>query len=455
MFAARYFVMPLIQALIFRHGDRTSVGLYPNDSNKKFHPLMKNLTRWTGTEINSIEKIFHLYHTLIAEHSMGLVLLDWAYSIIPHGHIMWEAAVFHYHMRSYNSKLRRLNGVLNTDNFRGSSVILKIVTQKAISSFLLIKTCPFVMTLVFKIVEFADINTNTGAIELSQSYEVVFISVVFRHGDRTPDKLYPNDPNKIDDFYPTGLGELTPTGKARSYELGTQLHQHYKDLLGERYVPHTVKARSTDINRTKMSLKLVLSALYPSGHEKTFDSILEQQSIPFNYVAIKNDFLLALISCPLYNEELKRVENSDEVIAQVRKFGSLMENLTQWTGTRISSSSHVLNLYNTLMAEFSMGLKLPEWTKNIFPTGPLLDVTILRLIILNYNTKLRKLFNGCLLKIIIESMNGIANRTIKDGRKIQLFSAHDINVASLLITLGIFEPHLPEYTSAVIVFEAL
>lgn len=77
---------------------------------KKFHPLMKNLTHWTGTEINSIKNIFHLYHTLIAEHSMGLELPDWAHSIIHHGDIMWEAAVFYYHMRSYNSKLRRLNG---------------------------------------------------------------------------------------------------------------------------------------------------------------------------------------------------------------------------------------------------------------------------------------------------------------------------------------------------------
>lgn len=39
--------------------------------------------------------------------------------------------------------------------------------------------------------------------------KVKFIAVVFRHGDRTPDSLYPKYPNQYETFYPYGLGELT------------------------------------------------------------------------------------------------------------------------------------------------------------------------------------------------------------------------------------------------------
>lgn len=56
-----------------------------------------------------------------------------------------------------------------------------------------------------------------------------------------------------------------------------------------------------------------------------------------------------------------------------------------------------------------------------------------------------------LLRNIIDTMTGIANKTINDGRKIQLFSGHENNIASFLKTLGIFKPHVPEYSSCVIV----
>ncbi|KAK0164547.1 hypothetical protein PV328_003163 [Microctonus aethiopoides] len=288
------------------------------------------------------------------------------------------------------------------------------------------------------------------SIAFSEDYEVEFLSVIFRHGDRTPEELYPNDPN-VGYIDSTSFGHLTNLGKVRAYKLGTEIRRLYDDFLGETYVPSMIKARSTDYDRTKMSLMIVLSALYPPKGKQIWNPTLNWQPIPISYVPRSKDFLTAINSCPLYLEELIRVQNSEEVINQVENYRPLMMNLTDWTGKPINSSIEMLLLYHTLMSESSMGLELPKWTENIFPSGPLLDATILRLKILNYNIKLRRLFSGFLLKNIIESMNGIANKTIQDGRKIHLFSAHDTNIASFLISLNVFEPHVPEYTSAVIV----
>lgn len=102
-------------------------------------------------------------------------------------------------------------------------------------------------------------------------------------------------------------------------------------------------------------------------------------------------------------EELERVQNSVDVQAQLDKFRPLMRNLTHWTGKKIESSRDMYYLYHSLMAEYSMGLVLDEWTSNIFPHGQLHDGIILDYNIASYNTKLRRLFGGknYLVRLII------------------------------------------------------
>lgn len=63
-------------------------------------------------------------------------------------------------------------------------------------------------------------------------------------------------------------------------------------------------------------------------------------------------------------------------------------------------------------------------------------------------------FAGALLNRMVDDMNKVINGTLKD-RKINLFSAHDINVVSMLHVLNIFERfqrihRFPAYTSSVI-----
>ncbi|KAK0164542.1 hypothetical protein PV328_003159 [Microctonus aethiopoides] len=290
--------------------------------------------------------------------------------------------------------------------------------------------------------------------ESNNQLKTVFLSVVFRHGDRAPDfedgESYATDPHKNDTFFPAGSGGLTNEGKKREYELGAKLRSEYQNFFGDIYKPQMVMARSTNYDRTKMSLMLVLCGLFPPKFKQIGTPLLNWQPIPIKYFPAENDTLMAADLCPQYKEELKRVENSSSIQREYKVFDEFKENLRNWTGNKIETARDMFNIYHTLMAESSMNRKLPNWTKDIFPNGLLEKATIFDYRLRSYNIKLRKLYGGMLLRNIIDTMYDIIDSRIS-GRKINLFSGHETNVASFLLTLGVYTPHVPQYSSGVIV----
>ncbi|KAK2581528.1 hypothetical protein KPH14_005186 [Odynerus spinipes] len=284
----------------------------------------------------------------------------------------------------------------------------------------------------------------------AQEPELQLLNVVFRHGDPTPTKeTYPNDPYQMHDFYPVGRGELTNNGKKRAYRLGKFLRLKYGNFLSKIYTPGLITARATDYSRTKMSLDLVLAALFPPEDIQKWHDELNWQPIPITYVPISRDNLLLSDGCPLFVEEYNRVLGTPEVIEKMSKFSEMNSNLTKWTGKNISTPLDMYDLYTVLMAQWMMGLPLPEWTISVFPDGQLRDGINYAFQVANSNPKLRRLYGGPLLRKMIEDM--VASR---DGelqkRQLNLYSAHQTSIGSMLNVLNVYKPHVPEYSSAVI-----
>lgn len=67
------------------------------------------------------------------------------------------------------------------------------------------------------------------------------------------------------------------------FGVGKALRLTYNDFLGKYYYPNEVEAYSTDYNRTKMSLQLVLAGLFPPTESQIWEKQLPWQPIPFNY----------------------------------------------------------------------------------------------------------------------------------------------------------------------------
>ncbi|KYM76739.1 Venom acid phosphatase Acph-1 [Atta colombica] len=285
-------------------------------------------------------------------------------------------------------------------------------------------------------------------------FELILVNVVFRHGDRTPDnngrEMFPNDPYINYSFYPTGLGQLTIEGKKHEYRLGKFLRSRYNDFLGSLYVPKLVVARSSDFERTKMSLQLVLASLFPPRNLQRWSPLLNWQPIPTLYTPRIDDNIILSDECPQYLEEYNRILNSPEGQAKIGEFKDLMGNLTRLTGKNIQSLEEFYYLYHTFVAESSLGLPLPEWAYDYFPYGPLFDGIVAAYNISNFTPLIRRLYAGPMIRAMTDNMIAAQNPNAAPNTKIYLYSGHETNIASMLHSFGVYKPHVPEYSSAVI-----
>ncbi|XP_014234174.2 venom acid phosphatase Acph-1-like isoform X1 [Trichogramma pretiosum] len=283
-------------------------------------------------------------------------------------------------------------------------------------------------------------------------YETKHIAVVFRHADRAPDpvELFPSDPHYESEFFPYGLGGLTNRGKMREYGLGLFLREKYDEFLGQLYRPKAVFARSTDYPRTKMCLQLVLSGLFPPQAEQVWNKNLPWQPIPTVYEAPKRDWLMIPEECPEYLHERNKIQCA--MSKELKGYDEFLEKLTSLTGKDMTGHNltEVYNLYHILTAETHLGLPIADWAKDYYPHGKILEVTNKWYEMFSKTNRMRRLNGGKLLRQIIDHMDA----KIAGGDRaynVSLFSGHETNVAAVLQVLGIYYPHVPAYSSAVII----
>ncbi|XP_033225868.1 venom acid phosphatase Acph-1-like [Belonocnema kinseyi] len=257
-----------------------------------------------------------------------------------------------------------------------------------------------------------------------------------RHGDRKPDRKhesYPKDPYKNQNFD----GKLTKSGKKRELDLGKFLRTKYDAFLGPKYIPGSIEARSTDVNRTKESLHLILKGLMPNA------------VVPTECVAELKDTLLLPEMCPGYLMKYEAAKRDTK--EELQKLKGFMEKLSEWTGKDIKSSLDMYLIYTTLEAEKFMNLKLPSWTKGVYPDGDLLNGTLLEFDRMNHSKSMKRRNGGRMIKKFIEEMDSVEVGLMDKNRKMIIYGAHDLNIVAVLKALDVFFPHVPKFSSAVIV----
>lgn len=281
------------------------------------------------------------------------------------------------------------------------------------------------------------------------------VSVFFRHGARTPEHKdrYPNDPYKLDVFQPMGWGQLTNNGKSMAHTLGQALRKRYNKFLDEIYTPEIIKTKSTDYDRTRMSALLALAGLFPPGKSQKWHEELKWQPIPVDYDKDSIDYTLKRPNsyCPRYMKELDQALQSDETLAFLKTHRQTLQYISNHTGKPMNKLGDVFQIYQTLTAERTMNLTLPEWTKKVYPE----KVTIIaakQCELENSNHILKRLNGGRMLAKVISNMVAKTEGSLHPHeRKMFLYSGHENNVINILAAMDLYETHFPNYSSAVII----
>lgn len=277
--------------------------------------------------------------------------------------------------------------------------------------------------------------------------ELESVQVIFRHGDRTPTdrEIYPKfgDTSYYDKL---GYGQLTDRGKVREYRLGQFLRHRYDGFLDKIYHYHQVYAISSDFDRAKMSLHLVLLGLYapviPSEDQ------IHLNVIPTYYTPHNVDMLLQPTNCPMYSTEIDTVKNSELYKDTMIKHEELFAYLAENTGFNMTSRAvlETTALYQLLTSQDSMNLIPPSWATNDV-REEIVEVTKVGYDLLSYTPKLRRLFAGGLIQEFVNNLNLKSN---SNTPKMFLYSGHDLNVGAVSRAHGLNQPEIPLYGSAII-----
>ncbi|CAG9772629.1 unnamed protein product [Ceutorhynchus assimilis] len=299
-------------------------------------------------------------------------------------------------------------------------------------------------------------------------YSVVFLSsnptqnsttlelvhVIMRHGDRNPDKVSIGllSPYLDEKYYVEGYGQLLKEGIIRAHQVGSYLRSRYDHFLGQTWNIKYLEARTSDYDRTKMSLQLALAGLYPPVGSQMWSSNIYWQPIPYNYVPKSQDKeLLAFRSCPRYAKLLSNLYEEPDIKKNLQRYEKTFRILENKTLRKIDPES-AFYLYVGFEIQEKLGYRLEDWTKAVYPEPLHTQMKYFYHIITN-TTAIRRVIAGYLLKKVITDTEAKINGTIDPPeRKMFFYSGHEYNIAAVLQTLNQETFELPPY-SAFIIFE--
>ncbi|XP_031636576.1 prostatic acid phosphatase-like [Contarinia nasturtii] len=297
-------------------------------------------------------------------------------------------------------------------------------------------------------------STNNIALDYVKSLEfntsgdtLIFAHVIYRHGDRNINKIYPNDPYADESYWQGGFGQLTHAGKMRHFKLGQFFRRRYGKLLADGYSPKKVYVEASDVDRTIASALANLAGMFPPSETEIWNDELNWQPIPVHKWIMKE--------CAKYYVEVQKyMDESSEVRRIYTEYADHFAYWSKMCGLNITTIDDVYVLYNTLVVETEHNKSLPDWAKRaIEPNGVMEYITLFDIKMYANTTKLARLHSGFILKEILQRFSQKINSTLKPDRDRLLWfqSTHYYIIANLLNSLGLFEkPHLPPYASSLI-----
>ncbi|CAG9864598.1 unnamed protein product [Phyllotreta striolata] len=264
-----------------------------------------------------------------------------------------------------------------------------------------------------------------------ETNNLVALVQIFRHGERTPMKFYPNDPYK-NHWADLNTEQLTNKGRRQMYSLGQHTRNRYSSWIPLKYQNKFIRASSTDVDRTLVSGQTFLYGLFPASGDQKWLPTSDWQGIPLHPADPKVLFV-SPANCPTYEKSYAKLLAGKEFVKLNESLQGLYEYLTNNTGETIDDLHSAETICDTLGIEEGVGLKLPEWTKKVYPEQ-LKKVYKYWLKSLTYTKELKRFYVGSLFNEMLEFFDEIA--TNSTDTKMRVYSGHDDNIASILNSFG-------------------
>nr|XP_003412297.2 lysosomal acid phosphatase isoform X1 [Loxodonta africana] len=292
------------------------------------------------------------------------------------------------------------------------------------------------------------LGVNLIVMPPAQARSLRFVTLLYRHGDRSPVKTYPKDPYQEEDW-PQGFGQLTKEGMLQHWELGQALRQRYHGFLNTSYHRQEVYVRSTDLDRTLMSAEANLAGLFPPDGMQRFNPNISWQPIPVHTVPVAEDRLLKfpLGPCPRYEQLQNETRQTPEYQNESNQNAQFLDMVANETGLTNLTLETVWNVYDTLFCERTHGLALPPWAslQTMQRLSRLKDFSFRFLFGIYQQAEKARLQGGVLLAQIRENLTLMA--TTSHVPKLLIYSAHDTTLVALQMALDVYNGHQAPYAS--------
>ncbi|CAI5788323.1 prostatic acid phosphatase-like [Podarcis lilfordi] len=283
--------------------------------------------------------------------------------------------------------------------------------------------------------------------------ELVFVLLIYRHGDRSPIEVYPNSLHN-ESAWPQGFGQLTKIGMQQQYELGKYIKKRYSNFLSAEYKREEILIQSTESDRTIMSAQANLAGMYPPTGDQIWNPKILWQPIPVHVVPKERNPKLRypILNCPRYLELLKETMKSSEFQAKIQPYKEFIKTIGLYSGYDPQDLTNLVNfkiwhVQDTLFCESIHNLTLPVWAAKEV-RAKLAELTVLSLSSLfgiYKREEKARLQGGLLVKNILEKISRAAKGSEK--RKMLVYSAHDTTLGALQMALNIYNEKLPPYAA--------
>ncbi|GAB6019565.1 mitochondrial acyl carrier protein [Chamberlinius hualienensis] len=302
----------------------------------------------------------------------------------------------------------------------------------------------FGATLVF-LFSFVLINPTVSSDNLQ------LVQIVYRHGDRSPTDVLPNDPNnEYWNKITGGFGQLTNRGKQQQYQLGQYIRQRYAGFLGEKYSYKEILINSTEKDRTLMSASSNLAGLYPPSGDEIWDPEIDWQPIPVHSRPRESDYILSDKGvCPKYKEYFRMVKNLPQLQQLNEENEDIFELASSNTGLIVNDIFSLNPITDYYYCSMCHNLTIPDWVPPVWDR--MLHLHDLKFFYEYCIPPLDRFIGGPMLGQMINMMQQSINGELIDGRKAFQYSSHDSKIAAFLASMNLFQNITPPYASAVFV----